>query len=108
MNLIASKNLAWTLAAVVAIVAIAAYAMSRETERMNNPNPFRLTDMLEDINKPEFARRFAKRPLEIDYPYWGWKGTRNEGLRCMNRDNTGCNTRWKGGKLVRNTKWDRK
>ena len=39
-----SKNLAWTLAAAVAIVAIVAIAMMpRKKERMGNiPNPFRL------------------------------------------------------------------
>ena len=28
--------------------------------------------------------------LEKKYPYWGWGP--NEGLRCANKDNTGCNT----------------
>lgn len=30
------------------------------------------------------------------YPYWGWAGTKNEGLRCKYNNNTGCDTRWEG------------
>jgi hypothetical protein len=34
------------------------------------------------------------------YPYWGWAGTPNEGLRCRTPDNTGCDTMWMDGRLV--------
>lgn len=34
------------------------------------------------------------------YPHWGLKGTKNEGLRCKFNNNTGCTTKWVGGKLV--------
>ena len=30
------------------------------------------------------------------YPYWGWAGTKNEGLRCKYSNNTGCDTKWEG------------
>jgi hypothetical protein len=32
------------------------------------------------------------------YKYWGWG--KNQGLLCKNPDNTGCETKWVGGKLV--------
>jgi hypothetical protein len=32
------------------------------------------------------------------YRYWGWGP--HAGLRCKNPDNTGCETKWVGGKLV--------
>ena len=36
--------------------------------------------------------------IERKYPHWGWG--QHEGLRCVKGDNTGCNTKWSGGKLV--------
>jgi hypothetical protein len=33
-----------------------------------------------------------------EYPFWGW--AENAGLRCKNPNNTGCETKWVGGKLV--------
>ena len=33
-----------------------------------------------------------------EYKYWGWGA--NQGLRCTNSNNTGCETKWVGGKLV--------
>ena len=33
-----------------------------------------------------------------EYRYWGWGA--NQGLRCKNSNNTGCETKWVGGKLV--------
>ena len=35
--------------------------------------------------------------VNAKYPYWGWGA--NKGLRCKNKDNTGCETKWEGGKL---------
>ena len=34
------------------------------------------------------------------YPHWGWRGTKNEGLRCKNNDTTGCTTGWVNGVLT--------
>jgi hypothetical protein len=34
-----------------------------------------------------------------EYKFWGWGA--NAGLRCKNSNNTGCNTKWSGGKLVK-------
>ncbi len=42
--------------------------------------------------------------LTDKYPYWGWAGTANEGLRCRNVDNTGCDTTWVDGKLTERVK----
>jgi hypothetical protein len=33
-----------------------------------------------------------------EYKFWGWGA--NQGLRCKNSNNTGCETKWVGGKLV--------
>ena len=38
--------------------------------------------------------------LPEKYPYWGWQGTPNEGRRCRNPDNTGCDTEWVNGRMV--------
>jgi len=40
------------------------------------------------------------------YRYWGWGP--NAGLRCKNPDNTGCETKWVGGKLVDTKKQPKK
>jgi hypothetical protein len=59
-----SENLAWTLAAAVAIVAIVAIAMM-----------------------PRKKEGFVSKK----YPHWGWG--KNAGLRCRYSNNTGCYTK---------------
>jgi hypothetical protein len=36
--------------------------------------------------------------IDRTFPYWGWGP--NAGLKCRNNDNTGCNTKYDGGRLV--------
>jgi hypothetical protein len=41
---------------------------------------------------------FYMNSVDVKYPHWGWGN--HAGLRCKNNDNTGCNTKYVGGKLV--------
>ena len=50
------------------------------------------------ISDADAARKAADEALMRKYPYWGWDA--NEGVRCLNKDNTGCNTHWENGRLV--------
>lgn len=52
------------------------------------------------VAKPAAPTPAATTDIMRVYPHWGWRGTKNEGLRCKFGNNTGCTTKWVGGKLV--------
>lgn len=108
----ASKNLAWTLAAAVAIVAIAAYAMmSRKKERMAPlPRPG-FGPMTSDFVKDLYNRREAE--MNTRSPMQRWLADRERERESRRRAASGCpfsfQTRGKDGKCrgcPPNTVWD--
>lgn len=77
----AAKNPMRTLAAVVIAIVVIAAIFGKKKEGMRNGG-------------------LTVRAVPSKYPFWGRRGTKNEGLRCKFGNNTGCTTKWVGGKLV--------
>lgn len=78
---VAAKNPMRTLAVVVIAIVVIAAIFGKKKEGMRNGG-------------------LTVRAVPSKYPFWGRRGTKNEGLRCKNDDNTGCTTSWKNGALM--------